>query len=416
MKIDMSLDVSRAGPPALIVVGRNGAGKSTLTNTIFGKNIAEIGTRADVTLGVSKYTLPQSGVEIFDTPGHGGLDEDAEQSLRKFLQLDTPQKQMKPIPADMIIYVFTYERLTRQEFEFFREIDTIYKNRIIVVKNYRSDEKEGDFKKNYREIQTRIGRNPICVDALKGINIDDLVREIFRFLSPDKLLDFNSSLETRRRRARELSSLYTIKVASLVAVYRSQRKGEIKSQIEQYKKELTKGILKAYIDEMKDEEVLKLAQTGSSYGVIENDFEERGKAAVFGGGLGMLIGLLGGPFGMAIGGLLGSLFGASSVPQISRGGAPAVINIISQGYGLSEIIEDSFNEPIMLLTQSEEQMKKWLKSNKRKILGTLEDATVKAEYAIKDSALIGYLNNPNVQDPALVELKLRPVIDFVFKN
>lgn len=416
MKEKIYLDIYREGPPALIIVGRNGAGKSTLTNTIFGKNVAKVGTKADVTSGVTKYILPQSGVEIYDTPGLGGLNEEGEKSLRDFLQLDIPIKKIKPIPADMIIYVFTYERLTRQEFEFFRDIDAVHKNRIIIVKNYKSEESEEDYKSNYREIQTRVGRNPICVDALNGENINELIQEIFRFLTTDKLKKFNESLEKRKRKARELTCMYTLKAASQVAVIRSESKRKIIEEIEFYKDLLNKKIIESYVDQARDEGILDLPRTDYTNGIIEDDAALRMGTGTLGGGLGMLIGLLGGPIGLALGGLLGVIFGAALPPQISRGGSPAVINIIAQGYGLSEIIEDSFNEPLMLLTRNEAQMKNWLKNNKRKIIGTLKEASIEAEFAIKDAALIEFLNHPNTIDPAIIEFELKPVIEDVFKK
>jgi len=416
MTIDVPLDIYRDGPPAIIIVGRNGAGKSSLVNSIFASNLAEVGTRSDVTLGVVKYTLPNSGVIIYDTPGACGLDEEADKSIRNFLQLNISTENYKLISADMIIYLFTYERLSKQEFDFFREIDMVYKNRIVVVKNYKSNESKKDFEKNIKDIQTRIGRVPICVDALNGNNIEELIREIFRFLTPDKLSKFNMSLETRKQRARELSKIYTLKAASNVAVIKRETQREMKTVVEEIKNQLTKQIINSYIEQAStDENILELTKNNPSYGVIIEKINERGLSAILGGGLGALIGILGGPGGLIIGGILGMLFGASAVKNISKGGSPAVINVIAQGYGLSEIIEDSLKDPIMIITQSEKQMKNWLKDNKRKILGTLEEATTRAEYAIKEAALIEYLDNPNTTDPAMIELKLRPIIDTVYK-
>jgi len=413
MITETPLDIFRTASPALIIVGRNGAGKSTLINSIFGRKVAEVGTRSDVTVGVAKYTLP-TGIEIYDTPGAGGLSEHAESAMRSFLQIDTPHEQRHLIPADMIIFVFTYERFIPQEFEFFRDVDAVYKDRIIVVKNFKEDESDIDFQSNNREIQTRIGRNPICVDAENGKNVDELIREIFRFLTPDKLRSFNLSLENRKRRARDLSRSYTAKAASLAAVSRSQSGVNVREKIEQNKKELTKQIMEAYLDQAVDDNLMEGVKNDPAYTVLEDNIAARGASATLGGGLGMLIGLIGGPIGMALGGLFGSLFGAAVAPRLSRGGSPAVANIIAQGYGLCEIIDESFNEPILLLTQSEDQMKRWLEENRRQILGTLKDATVITDFAIKEAALIQYLNNPNTLDPSVVELRLRPVVEAVF--
>ncbi|GAA0582486.1 GTP-binding protein [Paractinoplanes ferrugineus] len=57
--------------PALniMIVGKTGAGKSTLLNTLFGREVAAVGTGKPVTKTITGYQLPGSSVTIYDTPG-----------------------------------------------------------------------------------------------------------------------------------------------------------------------------------------------------------------------------------------------------------------------------------------------------------------------------------------------------------
>lgn len=86
---EISAKINRAGfvPLDVMVTGVTGAGKSTTLNTIFSREIAEVGHGADpMTMELGSYSL-SNVIRFWDTPGLGdGPVKDAEHS-RKLIDL-----------------------------------------------------------------------------------------------------------------------------------------------------------------------------------------------------------------------------------------------------------------------------------------------------------------------------------------
>ena len=182
------------------------------------------------------------------------------------------------------------------------------------------------------------------------------------------------------------------------------------------KKQVAELIHDAYIDETMDEEFLMSIKTKMPGIVTEDGQGERGAAGALGGGIGMLVGALAGPVGMGLGALAGALFGASTIKDVGRGGAPAAANVIAQGYGLSEIIEEALRDPQVVLSQSEAHIKNWIQTNNTRILGFLVEADTRSRYGIKEYALVDYLNHSTTTDSLDVEAHLDEVVEWVFES
>ncbi len=415
MRRKLPIDPNISKNPGIIIVGRNGAGKSTLVNRIFGKIVAEVGDCSDVTTNVEKYTL-KSGVEIYDTPGAGGLDGSAEMAIRELLNLDKKIRNFKPVAADVVIFLFTYERLTQQEFEFFRDVDKACGDRLIVVKNFNDKEKKGDFIRNFNDIKNRTGYNPLCVNAETGENIEEIIREIFRFLDPSKLYNFNIELEDRMRKARDLSKIFTLKMASRVTIISSPNQNIYFRELNRYQRKLKEQLIEYYLNEQLNEDIPDVLSSQLIEGFVDTKVAARGISSALGAGLGMLIGILGGPIGVGIGGIFGYFFGLSVPKSTVKGGSSAVINILSQGYGLTLIIEEALSDPGMIIAQDQNAMEKWIRSNETVIVGHLKNAEIKTKYHIRNFALKEYLDNPNIIDLPLIEGELKPVVDALFEE
>lgn len=415
MEQDNQFEFDYNDPPSFTMVGKNGSGKSTLVNAIFGRNVAETGKISDVTKSIKKYYLEESGVEIVDTPGAGGLDLSAEDIMRKHLNLQINDEHIN-IDTDVLIFVFNHHRLDRHEIDFFNEVKKCYNEKLIVVKNYSTEESEDEIYENREAIRTKTGRIPICVNAKTTENLDRLIEEIFTYLPANKINRFNKSLLKKKENARYLSKLHTLKIASQVAIIRSSDDEQVKNNFMKYKKELVILIQNAYISNIDEDALFDDVQCRKKYSISEDRSIERSIGGVLLGGFGALIGWIGGPIGLGIGSALGTFFGAAIIPSVSRGGTPAVANIIGQGYGLTKIIEDSFENPLVLIGQSEEQIKNWVESNSTYIKGTLEESYTKANFALKKAGLNEFLNHPNTKNPIEIEMRLQKVVDYVFEE
>ena len=394
-----------------MIVGRVGAGKSTLLNTLFGYNVAETGTRSDVTTEVSKYTLPRTGVEIYDTPGAGGLSSNAEVAMRQFLRLRAPPGEKEPLAADLVIFLFSYERVNRLDLEFFSEVDATYGPRVLVVKNYASHETTDDRLRNIEAIEARCGKRPLSVDAKMGTGIGDLIREILRLLPRQRLLAFNNSLDNHRQRAQDMAKAFTVKYAAQAAVASSEGTSEASARLTDLRNEMFRSISTAYIDDLEishGRPPISLTEEGQA----GNAMARAGLGSVAGG----LIGLLGGPLGVLLGLFLGGLIGASTMPKRFRGGASAVTEFLSLGWCQSQLLDRALAEPTIALSRGEAQAKAWLRQHQHEFQGMVEDSRKDVAGAILSGSLVEALNSPNTRDPSDVELWLRPVADELFSS
>ena len=386
-----------------------GAGKSTLLNTLFGYDVAETGTRSDVTTQVSKYTLPKTEVEIYDTPGAGGLSSDAEGAMRTFLQLEAAPSARKMIPADLVIFLFSYERVNRLDLEFFSEVDAVYGSRVLVVKNYAVHETADDNLRNIETIEARCGKRPISVDAKMGTGIDDLIREILRLLPRQRLIAFNNSLQVHRQRVQDMARAFALKYSAQAAVARSEGSRGVRTKLTTLRDEMFRSISTAYIDD------LEISHGRPPVSLTEEDqtgevAARTGVGAVAGG----LVGLLGGPLGLVLGAFLGGLLGAGTAPKRFRGGANAVTEFLSLAWCQSRLLDRALGEPTIALTRGQTQAQAWLGEHRAELQGMVEAARVDVIGAISRRALVEALDNPNTRDPSDVELWLRPVADELF--
>lgn len=406
------LDYNSDPNPRIITVGMKGSGKSTLINALFGDVVAEVGTRPDVTMEVKEYDIDITKLKIIDTPGFGGLNEKAEEVVRDYLKLDSEDNV--PLIGDMIIFLFSWHRLDKNEFEVFREINEKYHNRLIIVKNYIESETEKDFIENKNIIKKKIGKYPICVDAKEGENIEELIKEMLIFFSPKKMDVFNQSLFDHHRKAKEMAFHYTVKIASICSVIKRNEKQDMSRIITRYKRELNEKIIESYLKEPPSNEILSSVETRPSSGTVIDNSGLKGLASFFGTVTGGAIGLIGGPLGVGIGAILGLFFGVASVKNVMKGGTNAVVNIVTQGYAITELIEAAQKDPRIYLLQNQKQYENWLMKNDTLVEGILSKAERKTKHILKNDALIEYLNHPNETDPSIVEEVIKPSIERIF--
>ena len=410
--VQVPLNLDREGPPSLVVVGRAGAGKSTLVNTLFGRDVAETGTRSDVTTGVSRFVLPKTGVAIYDTPGAAGFNESAEDSMRRFLQLETPEGRRQAIDADVVVFVFTYERITRLDFEFFDEVSAVYGPRLIPVKNYRSGETERDFRSNLELVEARAGRRPLAVNALTGDGIGELIGEAFRLLPVKRVLAFNRSLESNRRHARELAVNFARKYTALGVVVRGGQATDVSGRLTKLRDEMVGAIAAAYYDDLR----LGVAPGSPVPKVLEAFSEEAAGRAVAGGVVAGIIGFLVDPILGFLMLLFGGALGAGTAPKKTRGGSAALSDFLAYARVTSDLLGRAMAEPEIMLTMDAERVKKWLLPKQQEFAANLEHYRKIVDLSIKRQSLSDFLDHPNTRDAAEVESRIGPVVSTLFQS
>lgn len=403
------LDLARTGPPAFVIVGKTGSGKTTLLNAIFGYDVGKTGTTSDVTKGVTRYVLPRTGVTIFDTPGAGGLDDDAEDSMRGFLQLTVSPSRRSQIPADVVIFLFSHERIARFDLEFFSLVDSVYGPKVLVVKNYKADASEEDNIRNAETIEARCGRKPISVDAKTGTGVDKLISEILQFLPSERLISFNESLLVHRQRADSMARTFALKYAAQAAVLSAEKRVGIGSRLKKMLEEMRQNISQAYVAD------LILASTPGQIPVTIEDTSGRA-AGRFGGGAiaGGIIGIIGGPIGVAIGAFLGGLLGAGTTPQRVRGGANAVVEFLTYARTQTLLMDEALRSPTIALTRGAAQTQRWLRDREAQFRGQVEITRNRVRLSIRQNALEAVLNNPSIRSESEVQRMLSPVVTSVF--
>jgi small GTP-binding protein len=407
---EIPLDLARSGPPALVIVGRTGAGKSTLINQIFGKKVAVTGSSPDVTQGIDVYKIPKTGLTIFDTPGAGGLDDGTEGAMRTFLQLDVPRSKRTKIPADVVIFLFSHDRVTRFDLDFFKEVDAIYGPRLLLVKNTKQTESVADRAKNSDAIESKTARKPLLVDALVGQGTPEVIREVFRMLPASRLLEFNQSLKAYRQRARSMAKVYATKYAAVAIVARGTESATVRQRIQTLRQEMFQAIARSYVDDI----VLTQKLGDPAKLILEDPSQETAARGATGGIIGGLLGLLGGPIGVAVMGFLGMLFGAGSTPRRVRGGSAAAIEMFAYALGITAVLDKAAAEPILFFTQDPIHVNEWLKDHETETVGSISRARTLANLEIGRFALAEFLDYPNTTDRAEVESRLAPVANALF--
>jgi GTP-binding protein EngB required for normal cell division len=408
--VSVPLDLTRSGPPALIIVGRTGAGKSTLINQIFGRPVAVTGSRPDVTQGIDVFTIPKTGLTIYDTPGAGGLDTDTETAMRTFLQLDKSASRRIKIPADVVLFLFSHDRVTRFDFEFFKEVDAVYRPRLLLVKNTKSDESESDRVRNTEAIESRTARRPLLVDALGGSGTSDVIREMLRMLPAARLLEFNRSLEVYRQKAHAMARAYATKYAAIAVVERGSVSSRVRSRVEHLRQAMYEDIARSYIDD-----IVISQRLGTSVTLVTEDTSAEATARTATGGIiGSLLGLIGGPIGVVVVGFLGALFGMGTTPRRVRGGSEAAVEMFAYARSISTVLDQAAAEPLLFFTRDPIQVNSWLVEHEPMISNSVSAARKLASSAIARYALAEFLNHPNTLDRADVEARLKPVADDLF--
>jgi uncharacterized protein (DUF697 family)/GTP-binding protein EngB required for normal cell division len=93
--------------PNLMVVGGTGVGKSSLINTVFGKDLARVGSGKPITRGLNRYEQPHIPLVIFDTEGYEITDGQIDSS--NFYQVVIPEvKRMQKEPLSKQVHLVWY--------------------------------------------------------------------------------------------------------------------------------------------------------------------------------------------------------------------------------------------------------------------------------------------------------------------
>jgi predicted GTPase len=404
------LDLSRTGFPAFVIIGRAGSGKTLLTRRLFGENVGETGSRPDVTLKVYEHTVRKTGITIVDTPGAKGLNPDAERAMREYLQLDVPPEERKLIPADVIVFLFTYERLSNLDFDFFAEVKAIYGPKLLLVKNFKKGEDEADTKENIKIIESRTGRKPICVDALSGTGLSALIREMLRMLPANRVLEFNESLSRYRVEARDIAKEYAMKFAAQAAVARNKSIKGIQDDLQAKLEDMYQDIAKAYVP---DYEVRRGKFDPVPYGKEDHTTDLAIRAGV-GALAGVFVGLLAGIPGMILGGIVGGMIGAGTTPRRFRGGTAAAAEFLTYARAEVKLLDEMILDPQNALTLGTTPSRKWLDKREPHFIGASPETRDLVMAAIKQEGLVDILDSPKSRNATEVELKLRPVADSIF--
>lgn len=205
----------RARSPYIAVTGITHTGKSSLINAIFGEKKSEEGLTADTTSAVVKIKF-KSGMEIYDTPGAGGVEVEWENITRAYLGLkqldkdldDNPLPPVSLIPTidadnydpttdgpkalkryeefekpDIFLFVVDIKSgtLKRDDISFFREVAKIGKP-VIVVVNKIDEADSKTLQASLDLIKKHLSRQAVPVSAKTGTNIKELLTRIIKNL------------------------------------------------------------------------------------------------------------------------------------------------------------------------------------------------------------------------------------------
>jgi hypothetical protein len=330
--------------------------------------------------------------------------------MREFLQLDRNQAERTKIPADVVIFLFSHDRVTRFDFEFFKEVDAIYRRRLLLVKNTKGTETSSDMLRNTEAIESRTARRPLPVDALGGAGTQEVIREVLRMLPVSRLQEFNRSLAAYRQKAHAMARAYATKYAAIAVVERGTSSTLVRSRVEKLRQELYSAIAKSYVDDL----VISQRLGDPAKLIVEDSTAEARARGVAGGLFGGLIGLLGGPIGMALVGFLGAVFGAGTTQRKLRGGSQAAIEMFAYALGVSAVLDKVAAEPMLFFSQSAAQVSSWLEDHQAEVLGSIAVGRSRASQEVTRNALTEFLNHPNTLDRAEIEARLRPVADALF--
>lgn len=406
----LPLDLSRSGPPAIVVVGRTGAGKSTLLNTIFGKDVVETGTRSDVTLGISKHVVQKTSLTLYDTPGAGGMDDNAEAAMRRFLQLEVPVEKRKSIAADVVVFLFTHDRISRMEFDFFQEVNSVYGPRLLLVKNYKASDSQRDLQTVLELIEARCGKRALPVDAKTGTGVSELIGEVVRLLPMQRVLAFNRSLSEYRQRAATMAKEMTRKTASVASVTRATKADALEQRLAELIKDLVRNIGTAFEDDLR----LDLQNPARPAYLTEDATAEASGRALVGGVGAALVGFLIDPILGLFMALFGGLLGAGTTPKRLRGGSASTVQILAYGRAVTRLLDLAIQDPHVYMTRNVDVFGRWLESHKGVFQSQMDEAVTKAERLVEQASLTAFLNQPNTTDSAVVEWRLSPVVDGLF--
>lgn len=188
--------------PNLMVVGGTGVGKSSLVNTVFGKEVAEVGSGRPVTKGCKAYEQENFPVVVFDTEGYeinqGQIDNS---NFQKEVVAEIERRRALDLKDQ--IHIFWYciavssHRITDYDIENINRLNKLGSRLAVVFTKCDEDElndaNEGVNATAFRQVLAQKGiKNKVFETASEWddkLDLDDLIAWSSENLPDDALKD-----------------------------------------------------------------------------------------------------------------------------------------------------------------------------------------------------------------------------------
>ncbi len=122
----------------IMVVGGTGVGKSSLINTLFLKEIAEVGNSTPITRGVIEYRNPDIPIVIFDTEGYEIIDGTIDNSnFERNVMMEIKRRQSLSLQEQIHLYWYCISagnhRITEYDLDNIRQLTALGVKLAIVI-------------------------------------------------------------------------------------------------------------------------------------------------------------------------------------------------------------------------------------------------------------------------------------------
>ena len=176
----------------VLIVGETGVGKSTLINTIFGNDVAKVGTGRPITQEIEAYRNEEERLCIYDTKGLEIKDSSTISNIEDFIEA----QEQKEISEQIHIALFCIQEATKRvqeaHIDLYNKLQSHYVPTILVITKAQRDadkngEKFSDFVKKEFNISDdsiqRVRALPFIDDTGKVLQnrqgIDDLIKKMY---------------------------------------------------------------------------------------------------------------------------------------------------------------------------------------------------------------------------------------------